>query len=226
MGSPLSALLNLLKWPIAAAVALLTPAGAAALWPLLVESWNRSLWWTPFGVGFIAALGSWTFVARLRPVRFWCTMEHELTHALFAWMTLVPVLELRSTDGTMHSEDNSAGHVRLGGSNWLISISPYFFPTLPAALLLATWALATQPSPLARALLGAATAFSLTSTWQETHRHQVDLRRVGFLFSWLFLPGANLLAYGLLLANELAGPAGAIRYAVGAFTVTCRWMGF
>jgi len=224
MGTLIASLLSLLKWPVAIAVAAMTPAGAVAFWRLLGEAWDRETWATSFGIGFAATVGAWVILGRLRIVRFWCTMEHELTHALFAWLTFVRVIELRSTDGTLETEDNSEGHVRLAGSNWLITISPYFFPTASAALLAATWALASQPSQLARVLLGAATAFSIASTWQETHRHQADLRRVGFGFSWLFLPGANLLCYGMLLANELGGPERALRYAIGAFEVTRDWV--
>ena len=225
MGTLLTAILRLVKWPTALLVAAMTPAGALTFWALCVHAWEQRIWTSPFGIGFLSAAGAWLFLGRLRLVRFWSTMEHELTHALFAWLTFVPVLELRSTDGSLHSDDNSEGHVRLGGSHWLITISPYFFPTAPAALLLATWALASEPSSLARGLLGAATAYSLLSTWHETHRHQVDLQRVGFGFAWIFLPGANLLSYGMLLANELGGPGGAVQYAAGAFTLTRRWLG-
>jgi hypothetical protein len=219
------ALLGLLKWPVALFVAAMTPAGGVAFWALCVEAKGHDTWRSPFGVGFSIAAGVWFLLGRLRLVRFWCTLEHELTHALFAWLTFVPVLELRSTDGSLQSDDDSEGHVRLGGNNWLISIGPYFFPTASAALMAAIWALAAQPTTLARGLLGAATAYSIASTWQETHRHQVDLRQVGFAFCWLFLPGANLLCYGMLLANELGGPERALRYATGAFEVTRRWTG-
>lgn len=225
MGALVSAILGLLKWPLAACIAALTPAGAAAFFALVAESWSHGTWTSAFGIGFVSALFGLLVLGRMRIVRFWCTLEHEFTHALFAWITLVPVVELRSTDGSLASDDNTNGHVRLRGGNWLISIAPYFFPTASALLLVATWTLAAQPSLLARLLLGMATAYSVVSTWRETHRHQTDLSRVGFLFSWLFLPGANLLCYGMLLANEVGGPARAIRYPFEAFAVTWRWIG-
>lgn len=223
MGRLVSVILALLKWPSAIAIAAMTPAGAVAFWQVCTEAWSEMGWTNPFAVGFVAAAAAWIVLGRARFVRFWSTMEHELTHALFAWLTFVPVLELRTTDGSMESDDNSEGHVRLAGSNWLITVSPYFFPTASATLMVATWILADTPSVLARGLLGAATAYGLASTWRETHRHQVDLKRAGFLFCWLFLPGANLLCFGMLLANEVGGPARAARYAIGAFEVTWAW---
>jgi hypothetical protein len=218
-----TALLNILKWPLAIVVALLTPAGAVTFWNLLCEAWNRKLWVSSFGIGFGSLILAWFFLRRLRFVQFWCTMEHELTHAFFAWITLVPVVELRTSDGTMQSDDGGVGHVLHEGGNWLITISPYFFPTASASLLVATWALANQPSELARGLLGGATAYSILSTWEETGTHQTDLQKVGFLFSWLLLPGANLLSYGSLLANELGGFEGTLRYVTGAFRITVEW---
>lgn len=63
----------------------------------------------------------------------------------------------------------------------------------------------------------------LVSTWQETHGEQEGLRNVGFSFSWLFLPGANLLCYGMLLAYELGGPKRALVYPIEAFDMTREW---
>lgn len=224
MGTLISFILNLLKWPVVITIAGITPAAAIAFWRLLEEAWYRELWASSFGVGFAVISVAWIVLGRLRIVRFCSTMEHELTHVLFAWMTFVRVVELRSTDGTLETDDNSEGHVHLEGSNWLITMAPYFFPTAAAIILAATWALAARPTELAHGLLGAATAFSIVSTWQETHRYQDDLRTVGFGFSWLFLPGANLLFYGMLLAHELGGPDRTVRFAKSILDVTQVWV--
>ena len=206
MPKVLALLLTVCKWPTAVVAAFLTPTAAREVWNLLREAWSQGVWRSPFGLGFgLAAVGC-VLLQRSRFVSFWSTMEHEMTHAVFAWLTLVPVHELRTTDGSRSAhDDRSLGHVHLGGSNWLITISPYFFPTAAVAILAATWLLAAQPSGLARGLLGVATAYSLCSTWRETHRHQTDLHECGFIFAWLLLPGANLCCYGCLLAYEVGG---------------------
>ena len=223
MRNLLGFILVLVKWPLAIAVALCTPATAVAFWQLLCGAWAAAVWKSPFGIGFIVAGIAWLLFSRTKIVGFLSTMEHELTHAIAAWMTFVPVIELRSTDGTTGSD--SMGHVRLGGSNWLISSAPYFFPTVSAAVLIATWALAATPTDLARGLLGAATAYSVFSTWREMHFHQTDLKQISFPFAFLFLPGANMLCYGLLLANELGGPSKAGAYTVEAIHITRGWIG-
>lgn len=201
-----SLILAAAKWPVGIVALLLTPSAAVSCWHLLLEAWDRDAWLSPFGLGVVAGAVAWMILRQSRFVSFWSTLEHEFTHALFAWLTFVPVLELRSTDGSGAARGGgSLGHVRLGGSNWLITISPYFFPTAAVVLLVATWLLAAQPTVLARALLGVTIAYSLGSTWQETHVHQSDLKECGFVFAWLFLPGANLICYGSLLAFEIGG---------------------
>ena len=217
-------LFDLLKWPLAMIVVVLTPAGGLAFWDLLVEAWGRDIWLSPFGIGFIVTAIVWLLFGQVPIFRFWSTMEHELTHALFALLTLVRVIELRSTDGTLESSNDSVGHVHLGESNWLITVSPYFFPTAAAFVLAATWALASEPTNLAHGLFGAAIAYNIVSTWQETHRYQFDLGSVGIGFSCIFLPGANLLCYGFLLAYELDGANGAIQHGIIVLDVSREWI--
>lgn len=221
----MSALVSLLKWPLAIAVAVLTPAAAVSFWALLEAAWAASLWKSPFAIGFGGMFLLMLVFHRTRFVRFWSTLEHEFTHALFAWLTFVPVHELRTTDGSYSRRgDSSLGHVSLGGSNWLIQTAPYFFPTASVALIATIWILAAVPTTAASVLVGAATAWCVVSTWHETHKEQSDLQRAGFGFSLLFLPGANLLCYGMLLANELGGPSGAWAFVASPLRITMGWM--
>jgi hypothetical protein len=48
-------------------------------------------------------------------------------------------------------------------------------------------------------------AYNLISTVHELHRHQTDLQQTGFVFETLFLPGANLICYGTILAFAING---------------------
>jgi len=121
-------------------------------------------------------------------------LEHELTHALFAWATFHRVVAFRATV-------RSGGHVQiLGRGNWLITVAPYFVPT---ASLLAIVALGWLPSRYllyGNVGLGATIAYHVVSTVSETHRHQPDLARAGWLFSGLFLPSANLISLGIVVS--------------------------
>jgi hypothetical protein len=129
------------------------------------------------------------------------TFEHELTHALFAWATLHRVTGLRVTwrDGGVCT------YVGSGGGNWLISIGPYWFPTLvivPMAVL--PW-VASVHEPWLHALVGFTALYHLTSTWRETHRNQTDLRETTWLFAAMFLPTANVVTYAALILFTVRG---------------------
>ena len=112
-------LLSLVKWPIAITTAFFTPAAVLAFCKLLHGAWDANLWRAPFGIGFCIAGILWLIFRRTKIVTFLATMEHEFTHAIAAWLTFVPVIELRSTDGTTGAD--SLGHVRLGGSNMYLN---------------------------------------------------------------------------------------------------------
>lgn len=49
-------------------------------------------------------------------------------------------------------------------------------------------------------MLGASVAHYVLATWSQTHRHQTDLREVGWLWSLLFLPAVNAFVLGLVLS--------------------------
>jgi hypothetical protein len=125
---------------------------------------------------------------------FVVTLEHELTHAIFAWLTFHRVVGFRA--GL-----RSRGHIRcVGRGNWLIAIAPYFFPTSSLiAIVMLAW-LPARYLVYSNAALGVTIAYHLSSTWTETHGWQSDLCEVGFLFSALFLPAANGAILGIVLA--------------------------
>ena len=64
---------------------------------------------------------------------------------------------------------------------------------------------------LGGAILGVTVAYHALSTWSETHRHQTDLREVGWVFCVPFLIAANAFVFGLLIS-----------YACGARSLTAH----
>ena len=92
-----------------------------------------------------------------------------------------------------------------GDGNWLIAIAPYFFPTASVAVLAVSAFLDDKWLTIAQGVLGVSLGYHLTSTFAETHSGQTDLKLVGWLFTVLFLPAANLIALGILLSFSLGG---------------------
>lgn len=195
LSSIIDAVLALIKWPVAAFAVLILPFA-------LIEADLPFLWTTllgdgrPFLYGFVPCLVLSFLAVEWFRESFFSTFEHELTHAVFAWICFHKVTRFEASDGRNRSSDlenqNNLGVVYSTGSNWLISISPYFSPTLllplyPVALL--------NPPPIFLVLVGVICAFHITSTYRETGLHQTDLKKVGYLFSFMFLPAANLIIY-------------------------------
>ena len=183
--------LGWLKWPVAIAGLIFLPGLAYALYFVvrdIVAHPGNSM---PFLVG--AAIYAVGLVAWSRGrVGFWTIAEHELTHALFAWATFHRVVGF--------SAMRTGGHVRyIGRGNWLIAIAPYFFPTFTLLVIAVLSWLPPKHLALGAAILGAAVAHHVLVTWSEAH-HQADLREVGWLWSWMFLPAMNAFVFGIILA--------------------------
>ncbi|MDA1017181.1 MAG: hypothetical protein O3A00_22330 [Planctomycetota bacterium] len=197
----LNFLLFHLKWPIAIIAVCAFPGAAAAMISLITRMVTSpaSVW--AFLLGMIIYLAIWWRLVRHSRITFLLVLEHEFTHALFAWLTFHRVTGLKATwrgGGQMEF---------MGAGNWLITISPYFFPTISALLLLGFW-MFSDGGPVCNLALGISLAYHITSTIRETHSQQTDLQKVGYPFALLFLPTANLLMIGAVMSFTYgAGPA-------------------
>ncbi len=193
-----------LKWPSAVVALVFTPL---LLWALgrmigkIVLAPSFSL--VPFVAGIIGFAFLWRrWLGKSRWGAFLITLEHESTHALFALLTWHAIVGFRASLG-------QGGEVRFAGKgNWLITASPYFFPTAAIILFLLAFFLPFAALPWQSFLLGVALAYHVTSTYRETHRDQSDLKILGKLFCWSFLPAANIAVIGLLLSFSYAGNEG------------------
>ena len=188
--------LRLAKWPVALAALVALPGAVLGFKDEIEATVDVFEAMRPFlyAAGGYAAI--WMIVLRPRSMRegsFWSTLEHEATHILFALLTFSQVRELAASSG-------QGGYMKhRGGDNWLVTIAPYFFPTLSAPVILVTLLLEGSEVDVANAVLGVTVAYHITSTYRETHRAQTDLQKVGIRFAWCFLPSANIFSFGLIL---------------------------
>src|SRR6266567_4267697 len=211
----LDRILWLLKWPLAVIGFLFLPGMLLAFFGMLkhLAAGPRAL--IPFLVGFGAFVGAWYVALERRSAgRFLGSMEHELTHALFAALTLHRV------PGFLRAW-RSGGHIRYAGrGNWLIAISPFFCPTLSLLVAVLLHALPLAYVRYAGGLLGATLAYHLLTTWPEAHRHHSDIREANWLFCLVFLPPANAFVIGSLLALVTGGGRAWPHYLHDAFAHT------
>lgn len=116
---------------------------------------------------------------------FWQTLFHEITHAFFAVLTLNKITGILATDGR-------GGEILYRGkSNWLISLSPYFFPihTLPLIILL--YLVSAQYNFHVKiAIVSSYTFFLITAVKQFSIR-QTDVTKSGVIYSFIMVPLLN-----------------------------------
>jgi hypothetical protein len=200
LSNAIDRLLAILKWPAAIVAVLLLPRAALALLAVLRVVLAEPPKVLPLLAGFAGYLVLWRLILRHRPFgHFFSTLEHELTHALFALATFHRVSGLKATF-------RRGGHMTYHGlGNWLVTIAPYFFPTAALLVLGVSAFLDERWLGWAGGVLGVALAYHVTSTFEETHSGQTDLKEVGWIFALAFLPAANVIAIGAILSFATGG---------------------
>ncbi|MBK7391677.1 MAG: hypothetical protein IPI64_00065 [Chloracidobacterium sp.] len=169
----------------------------------------RSPRFLAFAVGFAGFALLW--VCFKRHLEVFCTFEHELTHLL------VGLLFLRIPYSFVVTRDR--GYVEHSGrSNFLITLSPYFLPTITYLLIPLAWIIPAKFVLTYAAVLAATVAYHLLSTKRELFTTQPDLQRAGLLFSSAFLPVANFAFFGGAIAMGIAGTASFVGFWVQGAT--------
>ncbi len=202
LNQKIASVLGVVKWPLAILCAVYFPATALALGEELLGIVRGMHFLVPFIAGAALYLALWLLVMRRINVDFLSTLEHEITHCIFAWLTFNRVVGLKAT-----LRSGGATHYQ-GTPNWLIQTGPYFFPTVTIVLLIVMHFVGPQHLVLMYGLLGASIVYHVISTWAEAHHRQTDLKEAGLVFSLLFLPTANLVFYAGIIAFLRFGTAG------------------
>jgi hypothetical protein len=136
---------------------------------------------------------------------------HELTHAVWVWVSGGSVKQFKAT--------SNGGHVIVDKNNFLISLSPYFFPFYAVLVVLVflvghliwNW---KNFFVWFHLLVGAAYAFHITLTAAILRTEQSDITSQGYLFSAVIIFLGNVLV--LLLGLPL------LTAKVGVWTM-CQW---
>jgi len=141
----------------------------------------------------------WLAIYLLLPRPMWVyVVGHELTHAVWVWLFGGSVKKFKV--------GSSGGHVIVDKTNFLIALSPYFFP-LYAVLVIVVFLLGHLVWNWRdffiwfHLLIGAAYAFHVTLTGHVLKTEQSDITSQGYLFSAavIFLGNVMVLLVGLPL---------------------------
>lgn len=186
-------LVRLLRWTIALILVGPTVGAGWVLWDLVGLSGAQSDFWVPF----LCGAACWLICYVSAPAgRFTYVLGHELTHAIWSWMSGGRVRSIRV--------NSQGGSVEVTKINSLVTLAPYFFPFYPALWLLGWW-IAGWWLPVERWRfslflgLGMTYAFHMTWTVIVLSRRQPDIEREGWAFSGVVI----LLLHGLLTVATL-----------------------
>jgi len=176
-------------------------------WVKLLNLRHHNLLMFLIGLGISFPL--WIFfISRLS---FFNTFEHELTHMLTG------LLFLKKPEKFVASEDLGGLIAYANGGNFLISLTPYFFPTFTYLFLPLFALIKAQFIPYCFLLLGFLTGYHLFSTMAEFSLQQPDIQKTGTLFSILFLIPAFIITHLFILVFVLGYWTGLKTYVLSAF---------
>lgn len=185
-------LLTYLKWPLAIIMVLgFMPVLKADMY--LIRLTAEDLFFS-FLLPMFAMVGFWFVIPGLHGSHL-AIFEHEFTHMLAAVIT-------GHMPRSMSIESDKGGSFGFyGKGNWLIVLAPYFVPTFPLIVMLfgTVFDWLNKPMPdVYLPVLGLMFGYHLISNIYQIHPKQTDFIKAGWLFSFLFLPTANLLSFGLV----------------------------
>jgi hypothetical protein len=179
---------------------------AILLLPVCIGA-GRTLWMVMRAAGgadativpILAGAACWVAIYFLLPKPMWFyVFGHELTHALWVWLFGGSVKKFKAS--------SSGGHVVVDKTNFLIALSPYFFP-LYAVLVVAVFVVGhliwnwKDFFAWFHLLVGVAYAFHVTLTAHVLKTQQSDITSQGYLFSAvvIFLGNVLVLLIGIPL---------------------------
>jgi len=178
---------------------ILSPLGIISYGRVLFNHLSADLFHSdPFRMAFYGFLiGSLFWVIFKNYLRFFRIFTHELTHLFFGLLFFKKPKMILAT--------NRAGKVALSGSNFLILLSPYFFPLYSFVLLIVSPLLKPSIENYFCAVLGFSTGYHIVSHIQGFANYQSDIRESGLIFSILFCTFGNIAALGYILSFLTGG---------------------
>ena len=145
-----------------------------------------------FGSGILLFIVVQIILLSKRRGNFFQNFSHELTHYLFAVLFLKKVTSFKAYS-------KYGGEINLYGGNFLIALSPYFFPTFTVIFLLLKPVLIDEVRQFIDIFIGFTYTFHLSLFIKDFSLSQPDIKITGKLFSVVFLTIANLFIISSIL---------------------------
>lgn len=184
--------INICKWPVALLLLTYVPA--------LIMSFSyfnfNTIKFYAFGGG-ILFYGVMIVFSGYNICKSMQVISHELTHTFFAYLTLHNAGRIRL------NPDGSGGSMSIHGKgNWIISLSPYFFPLFAVCYMLLMPEILKMFDNhwMVYCVFGFFVAYYWGTVISQVHPGQTDIIREGYVFSAIIIIGGNLLLTGILFS--------------------------
>ena len=200
MSQFLDKFINLFKWPIAIYMLLSLPALFASFQFFDIKSIKT--------IALLIGLVFFVFSKTMMDASVRTSMQiiaHEFAHTFFALLTFHKIKHIR-----LNPDDTGGEMGFVGDGNWLIIIAPYFFPLFALIYMIGMSFL--PPQIIWHGILGYFLGYHIDTVGSQIHDKQTDLPKVGYKFCLMFLPGINLMTIGSILAFNIRGWGGIIKY--------------
>lgn len=193
-------IINFFKWPLAWYILLLTPA--------IIHSFH---FFTIKNIKTFSLLGGvvfFIFSKIMMDPSVRTSMQiiaHELTHTFFALLTFHKVKHIR-----LNPDDTGGEMGFIGQGNWLIIVAPYFFPLFCFIYMCVMSFLPDRV--IYHFILGYFLGYHIDTVASQIHPEQTDLKKAGYRFCFMFLPGINLLTIGFIFMYNTNQFEGVLNY--------------
>ena len=197
-------IINICKWPVALLLLLYVPALIMSF-----EYFNFNTIKFYAFAGGVLFYGVMVIVAGYNTCESMQIISHELTHTFFAYLTLHNAGRIRL------NPDGSGGSMIIKGQgNWIISLSPYFFPLFAAfyMLLMPAILIMSDNHWMVYCVFGFFVAYYWVTVLSQVHLGQTDIIKEGYVFSAIIIIGGNLLLTGILFSYTNKSWAGIGQY--------------
>jgi hypothetical protein len=122
---------------------------------------------------------------------FWRSLEHELTHAIFATLFLKKVTTLAASRRT-------GGKITIEGGNFIIALSPYFFPLVANLFTLGKLIIFPKFLLILNFMIGFTWMHHFLNLFYEFDTNQPDIKSTGIWFSLFIISFFYLFFFGII----------------------------
>ena len=165
-----------------------------ALFKIVIQTISHIKLYQYAGIG-VALYVVMFFVLGKKIISGFDTFVHELAHAIVATMLFRKVQSFWVTA-------REGGEIRYSGnSSFIITLAPYSFPFFTLFFIFIKYFIDSNYIWIFDILIGLTFAFHYHSYYLQTRVHQTDLKKYGYVFSYIYIFAVNFFVIAVVLLS-------------------------